>query len=309
MLSPAFAADVPGERGLFHCFHAVRLAALVLLLGWQTAYARPDMAPLGSNIADRGSAYYHFTQKQFDSLDGKRHYKVWTGVPNKSAPPGGFPVLYMLDGNAAMDKLSEAFLHKLFAANPPVLVAIGYQTDLPFDLDSRAYDYTPAGTETEQLRGRAGGGSTAFRQLLEARIAPAVEKGIAINPAQRGLWGHSYGGLFVLESWLSSSFFTATFSAVPSLARNDFRLLKAMEALSPQQAAGKHLYLMEGDGDRRTQDENSESGVLPRVRSTLKKLNQHGVSATYRVFPGLTHGAMFTASLQAALRQISQAEK
>lgn len=294
---------------MLYRFHAVRLAALALLLAWQTSYARPDMAPLGPNIADSGSAYYHFTQKQFDSRDGKRHYKVWTGVPKKSAPPGGFPVLYMLDGNAAMDKLSEAFLQKLFAANPPVLVAVGYQTVLPFDLDSRAYDYTPPGTDAQQLRGRVGGGSAAFRQLLEETIAPAVEKGIAINPAQRGLWGHSYGGLFVLESWLTSSFFTTTFSAVPSLARNDFQLLKTMEAVSPQQAAGKHLYLMEGDGDRRAQDENSEPGVLPRVRSTLAQLNQHGVSATYRLFPGLTHGAMFTASLQAALLQLSQAEK
>lgn len=294
---------------MLYRFHAVRLAALFLLLAWQTSYARPDMAPLGPNIADSGSAYYHFTQKQFDSQDGKRHYNVWTGVPNKSAPPGGFPVLYMLDGNAAMDKLSEAFLQKLFAANPPVLVAVGYQTDLPFDLDSRAYDYTPPGTDTQQLRGRAGGGSEAFRQLLEESIAPAVEKGITVNPAQRGLWGHSYGGLFVLESWLTSSFFTTTFSAVPSLARNDFKLLKTMEAVSPQQAAGKHLYLMEGDGDRRAQDENSESGVLPRVRSTLAQLDQHGVPATYRLFPGLTHGAMFTASLQAALLQISKVEK
>jgi len=294
---------------MLYRFHAVRLAALFLLLAWQTSYARPDMAPLGPNIADRGSAYYHFTQKQFASRDGKRHYNVWTGVPNKSAPPGGFPVLYMLDGNAAMDKLSEAFLQQLFAANPPVLVAVGYQTELPFDLDSRAYDYTPPGTDMQQLRGRAGGGSNAFRQLLEERIAPAVEKGIAINPAQRGLWGHSYGGLFVLESWLTSPFFTITFSAVPSLARNDFQLLKAMEAVSPQQAAGKHLYLMEGDGDRRAQDENSESGVLPRVRSTLAQLDQHGVPATYRLFPGLTHGAMFATSLQAALLQLSQAEK
>lgn len=298
------------EKGFMLCrFNVVRLAALLLLLAWKTGYARPDMAPLVPNIADRGSAYYHFSVKEFHSRDGQRHYKVWRGVPNKSAPPGGFPVLYMLDGNAAMDKLSEAFLQKLFAANPPVLVAVGYQTDLPFDLDSRAYDYTPPGTARQQLRGRAGGGSHAFRHLLEESIAPAVEKGVTINPAQRGLWGHSYGGLFVLESWLSSSFFTTSFSAVPSLARNDFQLLKAMEAVSPQQAAGKHLYLMEGDGDRRALDENSESGVLPRVRHTLAQLNQHGVLATYRLFPGLTHGAMFTISLQAALLQLAQAER
>jgi len=41
---------------MLYRFYAVRLVALALLLAWQTSYARPDMAPLGPNIADRGSA-------------------------------------------------------------------------------------------------------------------------------------------------------------------------------------------------------------------------------------------------------------
>jgi len=40
--------------------------------------ARPDLQPLGPNIADKGSAFYHFTQRQYDSADGERHYRVWT---------------------------------------------------------------------------------------------------------------------------------------------------------------------------------------------------------------------------------------
>ena len=49
--------------------------------------ARPDLQPLGPNIADKGSAFYHFTQRQYDSADGERHYRVWTAVPDKT-PPG-----------------------------------------------------------------------------------------------------------------------------------------------------------------------------------------------------------------------------
>ncbi len=37
-----------------------------------------------------------------------------------------------------MDKLDDAFLQQLFAGSPPVIVAIGYQTALPFDTAARA---------------------------------------------------------------------------------------------------------------------------------------------------------------------------
>ena len=99
--------------------------------------ARPDLQPLGPNIADKGSAYYHFTQRQYDSADGERHYRVWTAVPDKAPPAAGYPVLYMLDGNAVMDKLNDALLQQLSAGSPPVIVAIGYLTTLPFDTAAR----------------------------------------------------------------------------------------------------------------------------------------------------------------------------
>lgn len=81
------------------------------------SFARPDLQPLGPNIADKGSAFYHFTQRQYDSADGERHYRVWTAVPDKAPPAAGYPVLYMLDGNAVMDKLNDAFLQQLSAGS------------------------------------------------------------------------------------------------------------------------------------------------------------------------------------------------
>ncbi len=99
-----------------------------------------------------------------------------------------------------------------------MIVAIGYQTPLPFDTHARAYDYTPvAGSSAGPLPSditRARGSAT-FRQLLEGRIAPTVEKNINIDPDKRGIWGHSFGGLFVLDSWLTSSF--STFITRPAL--------------------------------------------------------------------------------------------
>lgn len=288
-------------------FYAVRLVVLVvLLLCSNTGYSRPDMSPLGPNIADKGSAFYRFTVNTFDSADGKRHYKVWTAVPKKNPPPAGYPVLYLLDGNAVMDRLSEPFLQKLSERDPPVLVVVGYQTDLPFDLSARSYDYTPAiEGNAQNLRGRIGGGSAIFRQLLETTIAPQAEKGITINTQKRALWGHSYGGLFVLDSYLASTFFSAYYSAVPSLERNNFRLLNAMETLPPAAFSNKPLWFLEGDGDRKAHDENSAPDVLSAVQHSVTRLRTRGIPSTCLLYPGLTHGAMFAASMNAAMLHMS----
>ncbi len=113
-----------------------RKALVTLLSGltliWNAhAFAKPDMQPLGPNIADKGSAFYHFSVNSFDSADGSRHYRVWTAVPNKAAPASGYPILYMLDGNAVMDRLNDDLLKQLAEKSPPVIVAVGYQTNLP----------------------------------------------------------------------------------------------------------------------------------------------------------------------------------
>ncbi|WEF28826.1 alpha/beta hydrolase [Klebsiella aerogenes] len=284
-----------------------------LTLGYSASgLAKPDMQPLGPNIADKGSAFYHFSVNQFDSADGARHYRVWTAVPNKAAPPTGYPVLYMLDGNAVMDRLSDELLKQLAAQSPPVIVAIGYQTNLPFDLSGRAYDYTPAAQangKTHSASGRPGrksGGIDDFRQLLETHIAVKAEQGLQINPQRRGLWGHSYGGLFVLDSWLSSSFFHAYYSASPSLGQDNFALLSRLTAAKPASYCGKNLAIMEGSatpGDNRA---TRAAEVLTKVHATLATLQEKGVNAAFWDFPGLGHGPMFNASYRSALLEMSR---
>lgn len=88
------------------------LSCLTLICSAQV-YAKPDMRPLGPNIADKGSVFYHFSVTSFDSVDGTRHYRVWTAVPNTTAPASGYPILYMLDGNAVMDRLDDELLKQL----------------------------------------------------------------------------------------------------------------------------------------------------------------------------------------------------
>lgn len=290
---------------------ALCLAALLTCLYAGKSYSRPDMTPLGPNIADKGSSFYHFSVSKFDSADGKRHYKVWTGIPNSPPPAAGFPVLYMLDGNAVMDRLSDALLRQLAAQTPPVLVVIGYQTALPFDLPARAYDYTPpvndnnAGNQ-QNVHGRMAGGGLIFRHLLETTLAPQAEKGLNIDHRKRAIWGHSLGGVFVLEAYLSSTFFHRYYAASPSLNRDYVGLLQQLAAIDKQKFCDKQLYLSEGSGVPSQNPEAPAPEVLNNVHATLTSLHHAGLPVTFWSYPGYSHGQMFNVGFEQALLDMAK---
>ncbi|HAM4832801.1 TPA: catecholate siderophore esterase IroE, partial [Escherichia coli] len=152
---------------------------------------------------------------------------------------------------------------------------------------------------------RKSGGSNNFRQLLETRIAPKVEQGLNIDRQRRGLWGHSYGGLFVLDSWLSSSYFRSYYSASPSLGRGYDALLSRVTAVEPLQFCAKHLAIMEGSATQGDNRETHAVGVLSKIHTTLTILKDKGVNAVFWDFPNLGHGPMFNASFRQALLDIS----
>ncbi|WP_336749964.1 alpha/beta hydrolase [Pantoea vagans] len=282
-----------------------RLIILVAsLLFALTSHARPDMSPLGPNIADRGSSFYHFSEKQFTSADGKRLYRVWVGVPDKRPPASGYAVMYMLDGNAVMDRLSEPLLKEMSGHTPPVLVIVGYQTSLPFALDARAYDDTPAVQQTAP--GRVGGGSQIFRQLLEGTIAPAAESDLKIDNSQRGIWGHSLGGIFVLDNYLSgSSFFSYFYTTSPSFNRNYVGMLNDLEAIRKSSLCKKQLYMMEGSAQRSKNPQAPDPDVVEKAHTTLRVLKARGLPVDYWSYPGNSHGQMFDLGFQQTLKHFA----
>ena len=284
------------------------IAALVCAFYGINADAKPDMRPLGPNIADRGSAYYHFNVAYFDSLDGERHYKVWTAIPNAAPPAEGYPILYALDGNAVMDRVSDSLLAQLTQKTPPVIVAVGYQTTLPFDQNARAYDYRPTVKENSADSGRdsrKSGGSEAFRQLLQNTIVENVERGMKIDPRRRAIWGHSYGGLFIIDSWLASSRFRIYFSASPSLGRGNASLLDKMAEAKADAFSQKSLYLMEGAVATQRGSSAGAEETRGNVLQTVSLLKKKGVAVNWWPYPGLSHGEMFNASLQSALLKVA----
>ncbi|TFZ48816.1 alpha/beta hydrolase [Serratia proteamaculans] len=275
------------------------------------AQARPDLErKIGVTVADSPSPDYQFSDLRFNSADGQRHYRIRIAQPRIAPPAAGYPVVYMLDGNAVLMELNANLLARLAAQKqPPVLVLLSYDNDLRIDANGRSYDYTPAPLQTGGMR--ANGGADAFLQLIESQIKPAVAAKVAINPQRQTLWGHSYGGLFVLHSLLTQPTAFQHYVAVePSLWwGKGFILQQAQRVIERHPAMSAHLWLWTGGADNmRKAPPGIKQNPLPadaarRLAEHLTTLN--GLAVNFREWPGLDHGAMFSAAIAPALDAVA----
>ena len=281
-------------------------------------YAKPDLTPLGENIADRGSQYYQFKVQNFQSLDQQRKYKVWLGIPKHIDKNKPLPAIYMLDGNSVMSRLDENQLKRLSEQDQLVLVAIGYQSNLPFESASRSVDYTPADASGKiqpdpRSPDRMSGGSQLFRQVVFEQIMPWVNARadtaqVTIDSQRTALWGHSYGGLFVLDTLLNNqqhpSRFSHYFAASPSLTWADSRILQAIAKTPSEVLQGQKLWVMEGDFmvSKATEvSSNLDHAMIENNRQMVLDLAVKGVDAKLVLYPNLSHGQVFQAALMDVL--------
>lgn len=66
-------------------------------------------------------------------------------------------------------------------------------------MQKRAYDYTPKPSAEFQAQGKYKyGGADQFIAFLNSELKPEIAKQFPINSQQQSLYGHSFGGLFVL---------------------------------------------------------------------------------------------------------------
>lgn len=284
------------------------------------AMAQPDLSqPQGPTIADIGSSHYRFSRFDLDSEDGDRHYRIWIGEPRSTPSANGRPVIYLLDGNAALGVIDEAQLAELERGEPPVIVALGYATPLRFDTTARAYDYTPPLPDGRPVvddiaRDRKGGGADVFLDLLEHRIKPAVESRAPIDSSRQTLWGHSYGGLFTLHSLFTRpGLFQHYVAGDPSLWWQGGFILSEADTYVPT-GNQPTLLLLKGaatrerpssgpDGAQARAREQAVNAVPPDATEQLahRLATNGGVNVSYKAFPELGHGPMLPASLRLAL--------
>ena len=287
----------------------MRRGIYLALLFTPFVYAKPAPDQLMDAPVLREASDYSFSTLELDSADGARHYRIWLGRPLKVSAAN--PVAYLLDGNAAMAALDTGLLNRLsHNPTPPVLVAVGYATPLRIERNARTYDYTPQvgeGAQRDPLTDVPSGGAQKFLDLLTQQIRPLINQRLEEKPKRQVLWGHSYGGLFVLYTLMTRpDAFDEYAAASPSLWWNGGVI--HTDGLA-QRLNGKHPALLMMRGDEEPASPSRQVG--PKGDAAAKKLladlqRVQGLTVRYQAFPGLGHGPMLPASLRFTLEHLSQ---
>ncbi len=211
-------------------------------------------------------------------------YVIQVGLPHAPAPVGGYPVLWMLDGNASYpltsfvrphaDDTRQGSRREAPRTSRPagVIVAIASANDSPFDVDGRARDYTPVpdAATGDRLSPRFGG-AAAFRQFLVEELRPRIAQQFPLNSLANTLFGFSYGGLFTVDTLLTDSrHFQRYWAASPSLWFSDALLARRLASSAQINAgAGTKVVLTVGE------DEQYPATPVPAARQ--EHLNQRAI--------------------------------
>ena len=168
--------------------------------------------------------------------DNGNQYRVSIAWPEAAPPENGFPIYYLLDGNDNFATVTDHArrLARYHAVTPGIVVGIDYpETD-----SRRSLDYTPASPLSSLPNGMAVGGAEPFRAFLKHQLLPTVEAKFHVDTSRRALYGHSFGGLFVLDTLFTEpSLFNTYVAASPSIwFANHIRLTK----LAPFASALSH---------------------------------------------------------------------
>lgn len=293
--------------------HALALCLTVLAGG---AIAQPVQVLQGPTILDTGSAEYQVDHLAFPGPEGGIGYAVDIAWPKGPAPEIGYRAVYALDGRAVGSILDADFLAELAAKGGVAIVAIGYDRPDRFAMLERTRDYTPPGVDGEPVvdpRGRVAGHAPEFLRFIVEQVIPAAESVAPLDPAQRTLWGHSYGGLFVLHAASSgSTAFARYVSASPSLWWDHGSYLERMlQDIGAFPSVPLHLHVGGAERERASRPEAANARKMLQMRDGLRPdalrdlsdaLREADVPGGYVEFPGLSHGESFAGSLRRTLR-------
>jgi predicted alpha/beta superfamily hydrolase len=203
--------------------------------------------------------------------DTQRVYRVFVDVPTE--PPvssAGYPVVYFLDGNATFLLAAGAWRLQATLENgsePAVVVAVGYEAEELFTPKARYFDLTPRPDrhEVQQfVNGNSStefGGADAFFKFLQGDLKPLVQQRFNIDPTRQTLFGHSFGGLFVLYTLFTHpDAFSAYVAGSPSIwwnSRSIFRDAERFGNTIISASSAKRLLIGVGAQEPRTMIEDA----------------------------------------------------
>lgn len=282
------------------------------------------------SIAEENSAWREATlpiaqQQDIRSATTGKTYRIFISKPMSEPPAGGFPVIYVLDGNVLFYPVSmlvhgQSQRRDATGIVPAVVVGIGYPTQAMLDEVSRAEDLTPPAPDlsnTGDQRAPRQGGADRFLDFVEHELKPLIAKEVNIDLKQQALFGHSYGGLFALHALFTRpQAFQVYIASSPSIWWNKQFILEEQKRFSAQSSIDlgqSRLLLMVGDLEQRPLV--GSASQLPRMAhmqqrrmvdatrelaEELQHSRPYGLNTFFRLQEGENHGtAMLTGSIRA----------
>ncbi|WP_445536024.1 alpha/beta hydrolase [Acinetobacter sp. G18] len=262
-------------------------------------------------IQNQSKIVFQNNQAQFQikSKNTGHDYLIQIYKPPVAPPQHGYPVLYILDGNATFPSAVNiaqsigAGSTKL-GLDPLMIVAVGYPQQKTFDVQKRAYDYTPKPSSEFQAQGKYKyGGADQFIAFLNNELKPEIAQQFPINSQQQSIYGHSFGGLFVLYHFFQKpDAFQRYFAASPSLWFDQGMLFQQLKHWQSQKSNHPLLITTVGtheQGGPRTQSNNkfNETDFFKALEN--KRSNQFSYWHFYN--PAEQHITNLYASLPKAL--------
>lgn len=239
-------------------------------------------------------------------------YRIYVQRPAAPPPPGGYPILYLLDGDQSFPvaaSIAEQFGPYL-GLEPGVIVAIGYGGP-----SRRVADYTPPVPIEARLDKPLpqSGGADRLLDFITQELRPAIERDLPVNPDRRTISGYSLGGLFALHAFFARpAMFRSYVASSPSIWLFRDHLFRAAEASAKRSPAfaGRRLLLSAGqhedkpgpgtsDADRKLL---AQAHMVGNARDLSRRLAAlPGLTVRFDVVPGETHATGSLPSIRAAL--------
>lgn len=162
------------------------------------AQASPRAAPLTAPAIQPLAVQFDLPSK----ITG-RTYRIYVAKPLTPPPKGGWPVIYVLDGDLSFPiAASQMILRMASGQGAAIVVGVGYPQILAAS-KLRLYDLTPS----KPLPGTSGdsrtkpedyGGAADFHRFMVEELRPQIAALAPVDAANQSLIGYSLGGLFAL---------------------------------------------------------------------------------------------------------------
>ena len=272
-------------------------------------------AAFGAHAGETAAAYTLAEAETWDiEADHGETYRIYVSKPAGDAPADGFPVLYVLDGNAMFAGFAEARrIQGVYddGLEQMIVVGIGYPNDELYD-GRRLGDFTPPignpilqGLYEEYPSGKR----DLFEAFLMQTLRPEISRRYRVNTLRESLYGHSLGGLFALHMvYTAPGSFHTVIAASPTIWWDDqFILAEERDFRSrlqedPSLGVGVRVSILVGELEEAAVTVTDSEALAERLR----ELSSFGVRSSYHLLDNETHITVPSRSVTIALRAVMQ---